>query len=263
MKTFVASLAPVRVVAMPSTLCKVILLLLAGGLLISARVRAADDSSPYRINLSSMVERAYTRFSKEPYREHGKRYAIISLAPVAEYPLKRPVNEAALLAELRRALAVHGFHETESGKNPDIVLTVLYGRSHLVNPYTKDSIDVTPGGVGVPMLVIGEVEARTISKPGGAAKLIAAGAEKLFIAISAWQYPATQTEKPKLVWRTIVNTDDPDEDLNLLSEKMLLAAAQFFDHPIEEPEITFSSDLPEGWVKIGDATVVDPAKPAK
>jgi hypothetical protein len=224
---------------------------------------AADEpGGPYRINLSSTVERAYTRFSKEPYHEHGKRYVIISLTPWG-VRRKRPVNQQMLLAELRRALALHGFHEPEAGGKPDIVLTVLYGRGLLVNPFTKDSIEIDPYGASGPSYWVSEWEARTMAMPGGYGKIIAAGAPKLFIAISAWQYPTSATEKPKLVWRTIVNTDDPDEDLSLQSEKLLLAAAQFFDHPIDEPEITISSNLPEGWVKIGTPTVIVPNQPGK
>ncbi len=262
MKTSTDRPAQLRVASLPSALFKLLSLLFAG-VLIAGSAMAADDSGPYRINLSSMVERAYTRFSKEPYREHGKQYVIVSLMPVAEYPLKKPVDETALLTELRRALSVHGFREAQPGQNPDIVLTVLYGRSHLVNPYTRDSVEVGPSGVGVPIAVIGEAEARAVGVPGGAAKLIAAGSEKLFIAVSAWKYPEAAKEKPKLLWRTIVNTDDPDEDLNLLSEKMLLAAAGYFDKPVEEPEISFNSNLPEGKVKSGDPTVVEPAKSGK
>jgi hypothetical protein len=243
-------------------------LLVASGPLVAA---AADDDSPYRINVNSTVERAYTRFSKEPYREHGKVYAIISLKEGVEAtftrwnpnPLAKPVNESVLLAQLRHALTSRGFREVESGKKPDIVLTVLYGRSHLVNPYTGG---FTPLGLDGLRAIVGtpdKIEAETLGMPGGAAKIISASAEKLFIAVSAWKYPETAQEKPVLIWRTIMKTDDPDEDLNLLSDKMLMAGAALFDHPTDEPEVAIPSDLPEGHVKVGTPTVVEPSTPGK
>jgi hypothetical protein len=257
MKISASLRSDVRATPARSPLFPALVWLLASGWALATT--ASGDDSPYRINVSSTVERAYTRFSKEPYRDHGRWYNIISAAPVEENPLARPVNETALLTQLRGVLALHGFHEAEPGHNPEIVLTVLYGRSHLLNPYTKESVDIDANN-GVPTASIGETEARTLSMPGGQTRLIAASAEKLFIAVCAWKFPETAQEKPKELWRTIVNVDDPDEDLNLVSEKMLRAASTFFDHPIETPEVTFSSDLPEGHVKLGTPTEIGPDK---
>lgn len=96
--------------------------------------------------------------------------------------------------------------------------------------------------------------------PGYFEKVVSNSAEKLFIAIIAWQFPTTSREKPKEVWRTVMVTDDPDQDLNLISEKMLAAGGGYFDHLIEDEEVTLPASVAEGHVTVGTPTVVEPAK---
>jgi hypothetical protein len=236
---------------------------------------AAVRDDDYKITVRSSIEQKYTLFSKEPPRDHGRLYAIISLedAKLSEAPLARPLNKAELLKQLRRNLSAYGFHESTPGKNPEIVLTILYGRGWLQNPYL-DKTMVSPDGAavgtgmsfgGVPTVTASvDQMIREKSTPGYEDKLQSAKSEKLFIVVSAWKFPATPTEKPVLFWRTIMITDDPDWDLNLVFEKMLEAGAANFDHAIDKEESTiWASKVADGHVTVGTPTVVEPKKTDK
>jgi hypothetical protein len=233
--------------------------------LISASTAAGSDDSDFRITVRSSVEQAYTRFSKEPLHEHGKSYAIIAMDQVKDIPLVKPANEGEILAQLRTVLSAYGFHEITPGTNPEIVLTVLYGRSHLRNPYLDKTIEIDGAGFGGVRVVSASVDqlVRERSTPGYAEKTISADAEKLFIAVTAWKFPSTAKEKPEQLWRTLMLTDDPDQDLNQLSKKMLAAGAGYFDHPMAAEEVTIPSSVAEGHVILGTPTIVDPKKTKK
>jgi hypothetical protein len=249
---FARGFRPLRLIPRVTTALRPIALL---GLLTATVTAATDGSDWYRITVNSAVEPADSQFSRGvPWREHGRKYTIISLNAVPRFwsietgakppSITKREMEARLGTQLRRALAAQGFYEAEVGTVPDIVLTVSYGRSRMINPYRKKE----------------QIYYQTLATPGGWAKIRQADTAKLFIAVFAWRCPKTAQDKPKQVWRTIIKTDDPDMDLSLQSERMLMAGAAFFDHPTEALETTFSSDLPEGHVKVGLPTVVEPNK---
>jgi hypothetical protein len=236
--------------------------------LLSSLIPAASaGDADYQINVRSSVERKYTALSKEPYREHGKAYAIIAFDQVkSDTPLAKPVNQAALFGQLQKILSAYGFHAPAPGTNPDIVLTVIYGRSWMRNPYLDGEIQSPPsaGFGGVPTYTASvDQMIREKTTPGYAEKAISANAEKLFIAVTAWKFPSSPKEKATQVWRTVMLTDDPDRDLNLVSEKLLAAGAAYFDHAIEKEEISLSSTVAEGHVEVGTPTVVEPNKSGK
>ncbi|MDB6168828.1 MAG: hypothetical protein JWM88_1692 [Verrucomicrobia bacterium] len=242
-------------------------------------LRARADEPEYQINVRSEVERAFKGLGKEALREHGKVYTVISIEQIdnPENKLVRPVNEFALLKNLNRVLAAHGFREAAAGTNPEILVTVLYGRGWLKNPYTDDGMIETdaPGIDG-----IGAMGGRTVTivgipkdamrhlEPGYEEKQQRADGEKLIINVTAWEYRGPRKEgekrtKPKQLWHTTINTDDADQDLNAQMEKMLAAGAVYFDRVIDKEELTVSSSLPEGHVNVGTPTVVEPPKSGK
>lgn len=249
-------------------------LLLAGG-----RLAAAEGENTFPINVRAVVDRPFKGFGVEPLHEHGKSYAIVSIKQIDNPTnrLARPVNEFALLKNLRHVLATHGFREAPANTRPEIILTVLYGRGWLRNPYLDDSmIDELSGGidgisaggarvvtiVGIPKNVIRHKE------PGYEEKVQRADGEKLILNLTAWQPPeprkaGAKKVKPRQLWHTTINTDDADQDLNELMEKMLAAGAAYFDREIEQEEVSIPSTLPEGRVNVGTPTVVEPNPPRK
>ena len=82
--------------------------------------------------------------------------------------------------------------------------------------------------------------------------------------ISAWQFPAKAGEKPNLLWRTVVATDNPDtRDLNLAMPAMLAAGADYFDKDTPDGEVTINTTMPTGRVKLGPLEVLPDARPGK
>jgi hypothetical protein len=243
---------------------------------ILAGVFASAAEGEYRINVRATVDRPFKGLGKEPLREHGRVYSIVSIEEIVnvESKLVRPVNEFALLKNLNRVLAKRGFREAAPGTDPDILLTVLYGRGWLKNPYTDDSMIETdaPGIDGV-----GSMGGRTVTiigipkdiirhkEAGYEEKLQRADGEKLIINITAWEYPGAKKDgvkkkRPRQLWYTTVNTDDADQDLNEQMEKMLAAGAVYFDREMDKEETTVFSNLPEGRVEVGTPTVVEPTR---
>ncbi len=242
-------------------------------------LRAAPGESDFNINVRSDVDRPFKGFGKETLREHGKVYAIISIQQIDNptNKLVRPVNEYDLLKDLHQVLTNHGYREAPAGTTPDILLTVLYGRGWLRNPYLDDGmIDPYNGGIegiragGAPVVTIVGVPKDAFRHKDAfyEEKLQRAEGEKLIINITAWQPPeprkaGAKKAKPRQYWRTTINTEDADQDLNVLKEKMLRAGAVCFDQVIDREEITVSSSLPEGHVEVGISTVVEPSQARK
>jgi len=86
--------------------------------------------------------------------------------------------------------------------------------------------------------------------------------EKLYIRVAAWQYPTDLKARAKILWKTIMVVDDPDNrDLNILASRMLEAGAPYFDRQTVEKEISVYQPLPEGQVNVGTPRVIEPAQP--
>ena len=206
--------------------------------------------------------------------EHGKIYGLLLMQPVnSREPLVKPVDKEVILRELTRQLEAHGYHHVEPNHKPEILLTVIYGRSWLPNPYLTDNIDVdNMGPEEKPFVQDSENPfapkgfvinnpnlAANLSIPSVSIKATKAAYEKLFILVRAWRYPANPKDKPEVLWVTTMLVDDPDHrDLNVLAAKMLEAGAPYFDREIKGEEVDVYKPLPEGHVKLGTPEVVEP-----
>jgi hypothetical protein len=212
--------------------------------------------------------------------EHGKVYAILMIQPTkSKVKLMKPVNAAAIRDELVRQLEAHDYHHVQPNQKPDILISVIYGRSWLPNPYYTDKIDVdnmgpedepfladpsNPATVGPTGVVVDNPNlAARISLPSVKYKVTKATFEKLFILVRAFKYPppADPKKKPEVLWVTTMFVDDPDHlDLNVVCKQMLEAGAPYFDREIKDEEVEIWKPLPEGHVKVGAPEVVAPAK---
>ena len=248
--------------------------LLLGLVVDSGLARETAESAPaaVEIGVRSSVDQRWQGVRKLGPIEHGKVYLIASLneAPSAG-KLVQPVDEAGLLAQLRQVLNSRGFRESASGETPDVVLTLLYGRGHLRNPYlanidgdiASDSLVPTAGE----SLWAASVNPRLYDKRQWGYyehKLMAAQKEKLFIRVTAWKFPGDRKEKPAELWKTTMVVDEPDRhDLNELYPKMLAAGAHFFDRHVKEEEVTIATPLKEGTVRLGPLNILEEGVPAK
>lgn len=234
-----------------------------GGLPAAVTAAAPSDAGvPLDIDVRSTVDAKWEGFRKLPTVTHGKLYllAAVSAVPSAAKLIK-PVDRAALAAHLRQELSRHGFREITAQEIPEVVLTVTYGRGFLRNPYLADAmLDEATS----------EVPTATITSPKQAmrqrefdaeGKLQKAQCEKLYVAVTAWQYPARPGDKPNQLWRTVMVTDNPDgRDLNLALPALFAAGAGWFDRNIKEGEVTVKSTMPTGTVKLGPLEVIEAGK---
>lgn len=230
---------------------------------IAASLRADEQAPVVEIAVRSSVDERWEGFQKHGAIEHGKIYAIIS---VNETPsaakLMAPVSEGRLVQQLREALAGRGFTEIVAGQKPEILLTVLYGRGFLKNPFLKGAV--------VDELT-GDIPIATITDPGQIvrqrqagyeAKLQGAQLEKLFIRVSAWKYPESPDEKPTSIWTTTMVVGSPESrDLNQFAGAMLAAGVEFFDRAIKEEEVRIRSAAPKGRVTLGQLKVLEDEAP--
>lgn len=225
---------------------------------------------------------------------HGKIYGILAVAEIkSPYELVRPVDESMILQTLSAEMNKNGFELYQPGQKPDILVTASYGRGELQNPYIRGagetgadgragaflsdfavtSKPTAPGVVGVGHTGISNDSGATTSEITGAysqqlldekafgyeAKLQKASTEKLYIRVTAWAYPASPKAKTKMLWKTIMVVDDPDNrDLNDVAAKMLEAGAPLFDREVDEPEVSILKLLPDGRVNVGTPEVVPP-----
>ena len=214
--------------------------------------------------------------------EHGKVYAILMIQPTkSKYPLVKPVNATVIRDELMKQLDAHGYHHVAPGQKPEILISVIYGRSWLPNPYYSDKIDVDNMGpeqeptLGDPsnpkenpsapqgIAITDPKIAARVSLPSVKYKVTNAGFEKLFIIVRAFKYPppTDPKKKPEVLWVSTMFVDDPEHrDLNAIAQQMLEAGAPFFDQEIKDDEAFVMKALPEGRVKVGAPQVVEPAK---
>jgi hypothetical protein len=247
-------------------------LLLGTGPVHAGEPGAKATPAAVTVGVRSHVDERWQGIRKGGPIEHGKVYLIASLkgAP-ANPPLVQPVDEAGLLAQLRKTLASHGFREAMTGDTPDVVLTLLYGRGFMRNPYLAN-IDGDINSDSLAPTVFESLQAAAIdptlySKRSWGTyehKVHAAQKEKLFIRVTAWKFPGDRKEKPAELWKTTMVVDEPDRhDLNELYPQMLAAGARFFDRPMKEEEVAVAAQLKEGSVKLGPLKVLEENVPAK
>jgi hypothetical protein len=195
---------------------------------------------------------------------HSKTFAILAIDEVkSDYKLVKPVDQENLLRQLFEQLLANGFTKYAKGTKPDILLAVSYGRGDMKNPYERDQGE-TPTSDGTPQMTITGAFAQQIldeKTPGYEANLQKASFEKLFIRVTAFEYPKEKGAKPKMLWKTIIVADDPDHrDLNAIAAQMLKAGAPYFDRDLKKPEVQFYQGMPEGKVNVGTPEVVPPTK---
>jgi hypothetical protein len=168
------------------------------------------------------------------------------------------VNKARLVQLLRTELHARGFTEITATQRPDVVLTVLYGRGWLRNPYLKGAMmDEVSDSIPTSTIVQPEQALRQ-REPGYETKVQDAQQEKLFIRVTAWKYPETPQEKPANLWKTTMVVDDPaNRDLNQVLREMLMAGGAYFDRQIDTEEIRINSETPEGRVILAPMKILE------
>jgi len=223
------------------------------------------------IGVRSSVDERWEGVHKRGPIEHGKVYLIASSneSPAAR-KLVRPVDEAGLLGQLRRELNAKGFRESTATEPPDVVLTLLYGRGHVRNPYLAniDGDEFSGSLAPTPMesALAAAVDPRLYDKRGWGfyeQKLLAAQKEKLFIRVTAWKFPGDRKEKPAALWKTTMVVDEPDlRDLNELYPQMLAAGVRYFDRVIKQEEVTVPASVSEGRVTLAPFIILKSDEPA-
>lgn len=234
-----------------------------------------NDNPPLNVYVRSSVDRPFVGLlGKEPARDHGRRYALVSLQNTPG-PLKlvRPVSEGRLAKLLRGELTKRGFTEIKRGEEPEILLTVHYGRGWLKNPFLDDVMmnEYTDPPTAT---VNGAFPTHLMRQKGFnyEERTQAANAEKLFIRVTAWKLPEpppapppgkkAKRVKPYLYWKTTMVADDPDNvDLNGIMEKLLAAGSAYFDKEIESEQVEIKQDMPEGAVILGELKVIPDSEP--
>ena len=196
---------------------------------------------------------------------HGKIYGVLAVSQIpAGEKIVKPVDANRMLEALHRELAANGFARVSKGHKPDILLTVSYGRGYLPNPYTRDTGELTTGVDQTPTMTITgamPMQLYDAKTPGWEANLQKNQFEKLYIRVTAWEYPTQPNAKSKMLWKTIMVVDDPDHrDLNASMEKMLEAGAPYFDKEPKGPEVDIHKPVPTGRVNVGTPEVVEPKK---
>jgi hypothetical protein len=209
---------------------------------------------------------------------HSKTFAILAINEVpAVERLVKPVDKENILRQLIGQLLANGFKIYAKGTKPDILLAVSYGRGDMTNPYERDAGEV-PGdlnggggaaGGGSPwagiteQTILGAMPLQLYDKmtPGHETNLQKSNYEKLFIRVTAFEYPKDPKAKAKMLWKTIIVADDPDHrDLNAIAAQMLEAGAPYFDKDVKDREIDLYKPAPDGKVNVGTPEVVPPRK---
>ena len=236
--------------------CSITVLLLAA---LCGALRAGESALPLNIDVRSEVDQRWHGLHKDGAIAHGKIYALAAIneVPSAE-KLVKPVSKARLAQLLRAELAARGYTEITSAQRPDVVLTVLYGRGWLRNPYLKGAMQDE---------VSDSVPTSTIMLPGQAlrqrefgfeSKVQDAQQEKLFIRVTAWKYPETPQEKPANLWKTTMVVDDPaNRDMNLVLREMLAAGADYFDRTMKREQVTVNPADRKGQVTLGPLEIIE------
>ncbi len=201
-----------------------------------------------------------------------RRYLLLSVKEVQTgEKLVRQTDARQIAEQLNRVLQKQGFHPVGKDEKPEIIVTALYGRGMLINPYIDpDTLPIGDyrRGLRAPQNISDSVPVSPIvdhkSFVGLRDKTAALNYEKVAIQISAWEYPPPPDPKQKLhaLWITTVYADDAEHrDLNLVSAKLLESAAPYFDKHLDlESEVKIWAPAPEGHVKVGTPEVVGDEK---
>jgi hypothetical protein len=253
-----AAPGPLRSLPRPALLCSLGLFALA--LLVPASSAQGVDIGVRSKVMDKDLQWAHKTDSLED-GGHSKTFAIVAIDEVkTAEKLVKPVDQDNILVQLYEQLLANGFHKYAKGTKPDILLAVSYGRGDMANPYIRDTGE-TPTTEGTPQQTITGGFAQQLmdeKTPGYESKLQKASFEKLFIRVTAFEYPKEKNAKPKMLWKTVIVADDPDHrDLNVIAAQMLKAGAPYFDRDLKKPEVEFYQGMPEGQVNVGPATVVE------
>ena len=250
----------------------------AAGLALLAIAAHAQEQLDVGVR-SSVIDKTHVWSSENPKLRgeggHGKVYGILGADEIkSDRRLVKPVDKNAVITLLMAALDANGFREFKPGEQPDILLSLSYGRGELANPYIRDQGELgglqnppapTTDGKGGPesahapqLTITGAMPLQLYDEktPGWEGKLQKASYEKLYIRVTAFAYPTKEHPKPRILWKSVMVVDDPDHrDLNLVAAKMLEAGAPYFDKQPKDPEIDVYQPLPEGHVKVGEPEV--------
>jgi hypothetical protein len=210
------------------------------------------------VEVRSSVDDLWNGMRKKDPEPHGKVYYVLSLgASESEEDLKQPVDESALVAQLHEAMSAQGFRQMKADEKPDILLTVVYGRGYLKNPYLPNGVDEISSGVPIVTITSGD-DVFAQRQAGYESKRQNAQLEKLFIVVRAVKYPESKEEKPKRLWQTMMIVDKPGHhDLNDVAKDMFLVGVQHFDRVLPKEGIVVSSDDPKGRVILAPIRVME------
>ena len=249
-------------------------------LLLSVRlaISAHAQVNGMEIGVRSGIDNAEkARRDKDPAyarddHQRQRRYLLASIKQMkTDENLVKPMDAKAIATELKKVLQAQGFRLIGPGEKPEIILTVLYGRGMVLNPFLDpDRLpigDFRRGMRGPPNLSNSIPNTNVLTHDtfvGLEAKTQALNYEKLAIQVTAMKYPPPPDpkKKPEILWQTLMYADDPDHrDLNTIMPTLLASGAPYFDRHIDrEHEVKISTDLPSGHVNVGTPEVVPDAK---
>jgi hypothetical protein len=237
-----------------------------------------DDGDRIAIAVHATVDRPFHGLSRVPARDFGRSFALAAVrqAPSPD-PLVRPVEREAVQQALLAELLRQGYRPAAADEHPEVVISALYGRGYLHNPYSKDPLagHAAPmgmpgvGGGGVPMVTINALSPELARRVefGYLDKVRNADYEKLFISIAAYAHPEAAppargrkaaAPKPHLLWRTVISVDYPEAvDLNAVLGEMLAAGAGYFNRETRDGQAYHPVSLPAGSVRIGPLEVIE------
>ncbi len=233
-----------------------------GGLNVGAR--AQDDANiGVRTKVTDHWVRVKAGQKNAAEGGHGKVYGLLAVDEIKSgVYLVKPVDVVYLKGLLLQELAANGFRPYAKGENPDILLTMSYGRGYVNNPYFLNASEAaqqeSPDGVLISRITGADASQLIAEKsPGYEQKLQRAQEEKLFIRVTAWEFPKDPKAKPNMLWKTVIVAGDPmNRDLNNIAAAMLAAGAPLFDKETNDREIDLYRPVPTGRVNVGAPEVV-------
>ena len=233
-------------------------------LLAAAPAETTSGRRALHVEVRSSVDDLWNGTRKKKPELHGKVYYVLSIgAAESEVDLKEPVDEKVLVAQLHEAMTAQGFRQMKADEKPDILLTVLYGRGYLRNPYLPDGVDEISSDVPTATITSGD-QVFAQRQVGYESKRQNAQLEKLFITVRALKYPESKKEKPTRLWQTMMIVDEPGHhDLNDVAKDMFLVGVQHFDRVLPKEGIVVSTDDPEGRVILAPIRVLETEEDAE